>query len=296
MKLVTVKVNGKEQVGIVNENKTVLLETINAMESKCWKTQVFEILQEGQLKEIKKWYDQEGKEKLNQDKYVGIDAETAPLYRNPRKILGIGMNYMEKAMELSDHPPKLDPVYFIKPDSSLIGPWESIVLPSQSNHITAEAELGIVIGKTCKDITYVNAQNYIAGFTSTLDMTAKDIHAEDPRYLQRSKSFDAFFSLGNELITIDEFDDINSIVVQTSLNGRIAHQNSISNMMYSPWFIVSYFSQMMTLYPGDIIMTGTPGSVMLKTDDVPGCHITNFATLKNVAGVKVSNKSPRIYS
>ncbi|WP_117168225.1 fumarylacetoacetate hydrolase family protein [Paraliobacillus sediminis] len=282
MKLVTVEYDGIEQAAIAEDEQYYLIKTIGEAIDKNWEYTVEAILKADQLKDISEWYQFNGKEQLNTFVYKSASgAKPTALYRAPGKILGIGMNYVAKAMELSGGAPKLNPVFFMKPTSSLIGPNEGIELPSISNHVTAEAELAIVIGETCKNVSYIDASSYVAGFTTTIDMTAQDIRAEDPLYLQRAKSFDTFFSLGSELITGDEFSDISEIEVQTLLNEHVVHKNTISNMLYSPWFIVSFFSKIMTLHPGDVIMTGTPGSVTIRKGDVPGCKVTGFDLLEN---------------
>jgi 2-keto-4-pentenoate hydratase/2-oxohepta-3-ene-1,7-dioic acid hydratase in catechol pathway len=283
-----VKVEGEEIAAIVCGSRTVLIKTINEIENKNWSTDLFGIIQNEQIEEMILWYKDEGGEnKLNEFPAISEeDVKYAPLCRDPRKILGVGMNYMEKAIELSGQPPEIEPVIFMKPDTSLIGPEESIKLTPQSTRITAEAELGIVIGKKCKDIEKVDVPNIVAGFTTTLDMTAHDINTQNPRFLQRSKSFDTFFSWGPYLITIDEFPNLKGITVETVLNGEVHHSNVVANMMYQPWFIVSFFSKIMTLLPGDIIMTGTPGSVVIRDGDIVECKINGFKNLLNpVVGV-----------
>lgn len=282
MKLATVKVDGKEIVAVIFGEKVVSIQAINEIEGKNWGVDLLSILRKDQLTEINLWYKKEGKNKENH--FPSIPAEEitfAPLYRHPGKIWGVGMNYMEKAIELSGKPPEEEPVIFMKPDTSLIGQEESIKLPQQSSNVTAEAELGIIIGKTCKDVKEEEVSCVVAGFTTTLDMTAKDIHAKNPRYLQRSKSFDTFFSFGPYLITVDEFPNPKDIAVETVLNGVVHHRNVVANMMYQPWWIVSFFSQIMTLHPGDIIMTGTPGSVVIRDGDVVECKIAGFKNLLN---------------
>lgn len=286
MKLATVKVNGEEAAVIISGDQVILIQTINEMESKDWSTNLFHILQNEQLTDMNLWYKEEGQNKLRH--FPSISAEEisyAPLYRNPRKILGVGMNYMEKAIELSGKPPEEEPVIFMKPDTSLIGPEEAIKLPPQSGKVTAEAELGIIIGKTCKNVKEQDAYSVVAGFTTTLDMTAKDIHAKNLRYLQRSKSFDTFFSFGPYFITIDEFSEIKDLTVETALNGEVHHHNVVANMMYPPDWLVSFLSHIMTLYPGDIIMTGTPGSVVVRDGDVVECRIDRFKPLQNPVSV-----------
>ncbi|MEC1261842.1 fumarylacetoacetate hydrolase family protein [Bacillus swezeyi] len=282
MKLATVSVKEKEFVVIINGEQMVSIETINQTEGKEWRTDLFGLIQENHLSELNRWYRSEGEHKLSSFPIVGPDdiQYVAP-YKSPGKILGVGMNYVEKAIELSGQLPQEEPVIFMKPNSSLIGPDEFIKLPPQSSEVTAEAELSIIIGKTCKDVAEEDAIDVVAGFTTSLDVTAKDIHAKNPRYMQRAKSFDTFFSFGPYFITPDEFPVLKDISVETVLNGEGCHQNIVENMMYQPWWIVSFFSQIMTLNAGDIIMTGTPGSAVIRDGDIVECRIPGFKPLYN---------------
>lgn len=286
MRLVTLKSGNQELAAIAAQDRFVLVDEINRWGGQLWSSNTLELLQTGQFDELKHWYAEGGEKRLLELPAIdALEAEFAPLYRHPRKIWGIGMNYTQKAMDLKSTPPEAEPVCFMKPDTSLIGPGDDIVLPPESEIVTAEAELGIVIGKACKDIHEEQASQVVAGFTPTLDMTCQDIHARNPRFLQRSKVFDTFFSFGPELVTADEIPDLRSVALETVLNGEVVHRNTIDRMMYNPWFIVSYFSRMMTLLPGDIIMTGTPGSTPLRGGDWAECRVSGFRPLVNpVAG------------
>jgi len=282
MKLATIKNEGKELAVIVAAEKAVSIREINRVLGVNWSEDLFNILQKNQLSSLNDWYRSGGLDQLGSSSLVDVDnLSFGPLYRNPGKIWGVGMNYVEKAIELSGSPPGEEPVIFMKPITSVIGPDDQIVLPDQSSQVTAEAELGVIIGKTCKNIKEEEAHNVVAGFTTTLDMTAKDIHAKDPRFLQRSKSFDTFFSFGPYFLTVDEWEDLEDLRVMTSINGCARYQNVVRNMMFKPWWIVSFFSEIMTLHPGDIIMTGTPGSVLIRDGDVVGCEISGFKELRN---------------
>jgi 2-keto-4-pentenoate hydratase/2-oxohepta-3-ene-1,7-dioic acid hydratase in catechol pathway len=115
-----------------------------------------------------------------------------PLYRHPRKILGIGLNYRDHAADLNA-PYPTEPASFMKCDNTIIGPGDAIELPAQSERVTAEAELGVIIGRNCRDISEQQALDYIAGYCLILDMTAEDILQKNPRFLTRSKNFDTFF-------------------------------------------------------------------------------------------------------
>jgi 2-keto-4-pentenoate hydratase/2-oxohepta-3-ene-1,7-dioic acid hydratase in catechol pathway len=282
MKLASIKWQGAEVAAIVTGRGLFLIESINESENKAWSTDIFSILQKGQLDEIKEWYQNDGRSRLQ--KLVPISpaaVEFAPLYRYPRKIWGIGMNYVEEAKELADIPADSEPVGFLKPDTSLIGPSDAIVLPSQSDRVTAEAELAIIIGKKCKSVSEAEAPFVVAGFTTALDITAADIHAKNQRFLTRSKSFDTFFGFGSHLLTTDEIPDVLDLTVQTCLNGDIIHQNIVSNMRFRPWFAVAFHSQVMTLLPGDIILTGTPGPVVIRNADRVECRINGFESILN---------------
>ena len=207
----------------------------------------------------------------------------APLYRRPRKIWGIGLNYVEHAGDLSETAPADEPASFMRPDTTIIGPGEEIRLPEQSSRVTAEAELGLIIGREVRNVSEDEAPSVVAGFTTVLDMTAEDILRRNPRYLTRAKSFDTFFSFGPQLVTPDEIEDVETLEVSTVLNGEVRRKNTVSNMTFSPWWLVSFHSRIMTLLPGDVISTGTPGAVVVQDGDVAECRITGFEPLSNLA-------------
>jgi 2-keto-4-pentenoate hydratase/2-oxohepta-3-ene-1,7-dioic acid hydratase in catechol pathway len=205
----------------------------------------------------------------------------APLYRRPRKIWGIGLNYVEHAGDLQEVAPSEEPASFMRPDTTIIGPGDEVVLPAQSERVTAEAELALIIGREAKDVLEEDAPSVVAGFTTVLDMTAEDILRRNPRYLTRAKSFDTFFSFGPELVTPDEIADLEALEVSTVLNGEVRRSNTVSNMTFPPWWLVSFHSRVMTLLPGDVISTGTPGAVVIQEGDVAECRITGFEPLSN---------------
>ncbi|WP_223066953.1 fumarylacetoacetate hydrolase family protein [Paenibacillus caui] len=280
MKLASVIHGGAEEAAIITEGSYIAIRSINEAEGTRWHTDLLDILKFGELEEIQGWYKSKSYGQIKQLETFG-DLRYAPPYRNPGKIWGIGANYVEKAEAMAVTPPDQEPICFMKPNTSLIGEEDAIVLPKQSDRVTAEAELGIVIGKTCKNIEPEEAHRFIAAYTTTLDMTAQDIHARNPRFLGRSKSFDTFFSFGPQLVTPDEIPDLENLSVETALNGKVVHQSRVANMIYSPAFIVSFFSKMMTLLPGDIMMTGTPGSIEIHEGDTAECRIDGFMPLRN---------------
>jgi 2-keto-4-pentenoate hydratase/2-oxohepta-3-ene-1,7-dioic acid hydratase in catechol pathway len=211
-------------------------------------------------------------------------VRAAPLYRRPRKIWGIGLNYRAHAQDLAA-PYPTEPASFIKGDHTIIGPDDPIQLPTQSRRVTAEAELGLVIGRHCRDVEEDDALSYVAGVCPILDQTAEDILERNPRFLTRSKNFPSFFSFGPQLVTLTEvferFERLEDIVVATEHNGSTHREDVVGNMAYSPAYLVSFHSKVMPLFPGDVISTGTPGAVVVQDGDVVACRIDGVGTLRN---------------
>ncbi len=209
------------------------------------------------------------------------ETHFVPPYLDPPKIWGIGLNYREHAADLGAA--SLDePASFMKPSTTVIGLGDSIVLPSQSNRVTAEAELGVVIGKLSKNLSEAQAEDAVFGFVPVLDMTAEGILQKNPRLLTRSKSFDTFFSFGPAILTRDEISDLAELAVSTVKNGQVVRSNKIKNMRFPPHQLVSFHSHVMTLEPGDIISTGTPGAAVIRNGDRVECRIAGFPTLSNI--------------
>ncbi|WP_081416449.1 fumarylacetoacetate hydrolase family protein [Arthrobacter castelli] len=207
---------------------------------------------------------------------------TAP-YRHPRMIWGIGLNYAEHASDLTEGVPE-EPASFIKADHTVIGPGEEIPLPEQSERTTTEAELGLVIGRYCRNVEPEDAVSYLAGVVPVLDQTAEDILQRNPRFLTRSKNFPGFFSFGPRIVPVDEVmqdGSLADIEVSTVVNGEVHRHNTVSNMRYDPAYLISFHSKVMPLYPGDIISSGTPGAVHIRPGDVAECRIPGIGVLTN---------------
>lgn len=172
------------------------------------------------------------------------------------KVVCVGLNYKDHAdeleMALPDHP-----IIFIKPSSSLIGPNEKIVNPPESEQVDYEAELGVVIGRDCRNVSAEEAEDFIFGYTIVNDITARDLQEYDSQWT-RSKSYDTFCPLGpvidNEFTPVDK-------KIQSFVDGEIRQDSNISNMIFSPFELVSFMSHVMTLKAGDVIATGTPPGV-----------------------------------
>lgn len=279
-----VKWNGLDQAAFTLSHGAVLLRTVNEQQGSDWPTAIITLLQQNRWFSLSEWYRNGGKDWLYTAPSIAYEEISyVALYRNPPKIWGVGANYRDKAEEMSVVPDG-EPICFLKPATTLIGPMEKISLPKDSSLVTAEAEIGIVIGSRCKDVQEEEAWKVIAGFTPTLDMTAQDIHARNPRFLNRAKSYDTFFSFGPQLITLDECPTNEQWGLETVHNGKVAYSTNVTAMIYSIPFIIAFFSKIMTLEPGDIIMTGTPGSVPITSSDEVECRISGFSSLKNVVG------------
>jgi 2-keto-4-pentenoate hydratase/2-oxohepta-3-ene-1,7-dioic acid hydratase in catechol pathway len=284
MRLSTIKLNGAEVVSIVTLAGLVPVTAVNEKYGQTWSTDMFDLIQTGQLDELNKWYCTGGKadvEGLSHSAIPKNKAEYAPLYRHPSKIWGIGLNYVDHAGDLAEKAPTVAPASFAKFDTTIIGPNDTIKVPLQSEKTTAEGELGIIFGKKCKDVEEKDWLTVVAGFTTLIDMTAEDILRINPRYLTRSKNFDTFFTFGPELVTPDEVEDVTKLNVATVLNGEIYAQNVVSNMTFPPAYLVSFHTKVATMLPGDIICTGTPRAVHIQHGDIAECRIDGFESLKN---------------
>ena len=198
MRLATLKIKGLETAAIVHHGLVITIASLNEKLGKDWPTDIFSILQADRLDELNDWYRQDGQDDIVRLSGESIALEKAvfgPLYRHPRKIFGIGLNYGDHAADLAEKTPSTEPASFFKPDTTIIGPGDNIKIPLQSESTTAEAELGLIFGKTCTDVEREDWLSVIAGFTTIIDMTAEDILKRNPRYLTLSKSFESFFLL-----------------------------------------------------------------------------------------------------
>ena len=284
MKIATILLDGQEVASIITDYGYAPIPFINQRFNKNWPHDLFSILTEERLEEIKRWFYQNSdslSQELEELSILNKLIQFAPLYRQPRKIWGIGLNYKAHAEDLSEKVPTSEPASFMKPDTTIIGFNDTIKIPTLSEKTTGEAELGLIFGKKCKNVKRNEWLSVLAGFTMIIDMTAEDILRRNPRNLTQSKSFDTFFSFGPILYTIEEVKDVSSLQVQTIINGKVYAENTVSNMTFPPDFLVSYHSQIMTMLPGDIISTGTPGAVPLKNGDIIECRISSFQTLMN---------------
>lgn len=277
MRLATIKWDGREQAGIVLKTGVMPIKALNAAKGTAWKEEMYELICAGQIPGLTDWYLHEGKEELETMGGI-VPAEKVvygPLYRTPQRIFGIGLNYVDHAGDLGEHAPVGFPGSFYKPASSIIGPGDEIHLPAmeEAKKTTAEAELGIILGKECKFIDEDHWKDYIVGYTTILDMTEESILRLNPRFLTIVKGFDTFFSFGPQLVTPDEVEDVLALEVQSVHNGEVHAKNTVSNMTHRPARLISLISHMQGWLPGDILSTGTPRAFHIQDGDRAECRI-----------------------
>jgi 2-keto-4-pentenoate hydratase/2-oxohepta-3-ene-1,7-dioic acid hydratase in catechol pathway len=196
----------------------------------------------------------------------------------PSKIVCIGRNYAAHAAELGNEVPK-EPLMFLKPPSSIVGSEEPIVLTAYSQRVEHEGELAIVIGRRCSQLRDSDdALSCVLGYTCLNDVTARDIQKSDVQFT-RGKGFDTFCPVGPHIET--ELDATN-VLVETRVNGAVRQSGNTSLMIYPCAFLVRWISRMMTLYPGDVIATGTPAGVgPLVAGDAVEVSVTGIGVLRN---------------
>jgi 2-keto-4-pentenoate hydratase/2-oxohepta-3-ene-1,7-dioic acid hydratase in catechol pathway len=195
----------------------------------------------------------------------------------PGKIVCIGRNYREHAKELGNEVPT-EPLFFLKPPSSIIGDGDAIVLPKQSERVEFEGEIGVMIGKALTRASESDAESAIAGILAINDVTARDLQRKDSQWT-RAKGFDTFCPMGS--VSRDKH-DLSNLTVITRVNGKETQRASSSEMVFSIPMLLSYVSHVMTLEPGDIVATGTPSGVgPLSAGDVVEIEIPGVSKVSN---------------
>ncbi len=197
----------------------------------------------------------------------------------PTKIVAVGLNFAKHAAELQGgHPAPAAPILFLKPLSALIAHGDAIEYPAVSQRVDFEAELAVVIGKQCKNITPLDAKDCIFGYTALNDVTARDIQKIDGQWT-RAKSFDTFCPVGP---CIDTEYSPKGRRVQSVLNGRVMQDGAFDDMLFDIPALVSFISVCMTLFPGDIIATGTPEGIgPMRRGDTIEIRIEGLCSLIN---------------
>jgi 2-keto-4-pentenoate hydratase/2-oxohepta-3-ene-1,7-dioic acid hydratase in catechol pathway len=196
----------------------------------------------------------------------------------PTKIVALGLNYRDHAQEMRMALPD-EPLIFLKPSTSVIGPEEPIIYPPQSQRVDYEAELAVVIGRQASRVSAADAKDYIWGYTCCNDVTARDLQKKDGQFT-RSKSFDTFAPLGPWIET--ELADPDHVTVEAFLNGQRRQHSHTGNLIFPVPLLVSFISHIMTLLPGDVISTGTPSDIgPMQPGDVIEIRLGGIGSLRN---------------
>ena len=196
----------------------------------------------------------------------------------PTKIVAVGKNYADHAAEMSSDVPQ-SPIIFLKPPTTVIGPLAAIRLPPESAEVHHEGELAVVIGKVTRKVAPEDARSHILGYTAANDVTARDLQRSDGQW-SRAKGFDTFCPLGPAIDT--EFDPSEDHAITCSVNDVVRQSGSTSDLIFDVDAVVSFVSQVMTLLPGDVILTGTPAGVgPIVAGDRVEVDIDGIGTLMN---------------
>ena len=196
---------------------------------------------------------------------------------SPRKIVGIGRNYREHAEELG-HSVPAEPLIFLKATTSVVGPGAPIVLPPESGQVEYEGEIAVVLGKSLRRASEAEARGAVLGVTCACDVTARDLQRRDPTFA-RAKSFDTFCPLGPAVLVDPALDEL---TVTTRVNGEERQRGRTDQMIFSIPELLAYVSRMMTLEPGDVVLTGTPAGVgTLANGDRVEVEVAGVGVLAN---------------
>ena len=259
-----------------------------------WLTDVagmFEVFSRGDegLEELASLVDEAGRGAADVDARVAPPPDAVeflpPVF--PRKILAIGRNYLDHAIEGGEAPPAA-PLIFTKLPNSLNAHQQPVVLHNISAQVDYEAELAVVVGRRCRRVSEADALTHVFGYTLINDVSARDLQFGDGQWV-RGKGLDGFAPLGPFITTRGEVADVQSLHIEGRLNGEVMQSSSTSKMIFGVAYLVSYISQGITLEPGDVIATGTPEGVgvfrrppvLLKPGDVFEVEVEGLGTLTN---------------
>jgi len=210
-------------------------------------------------------------------KVYGIDGLKVMAPCTPGKAVCVGLNYREHALELGLDLPE-EPVLFMKPPSALVGPGDFIEYPEMSRRVDFEAELAVVMGSRCKSVGVEEAPRYILGYTCANDVTARDLQKKDGQWT-RAKCFDTFLPLGPYIVTDIDPDKLD---ITLYLNGEIKQKSNTGDLIFKTGELVSFISRVMTLNPGDVILTGTPSGIgPMDRGDIVEVVIQSVGSLVN---------------
>lgn len=208
---------------------------------------------------------------------IDLDAVSLSAPVSPGKIVAVGRNYAEHARELGNDAPS-EPLIFLKPPSAVVGPEAMIETPSSSERVDHEAELAIVIGRHARRISAADWRDFVLGFTCANDVTARDLQRRDVQFT-RAKGFDTFAPLGPCIVTDL---DVTDLCITSRVNGEVRQNGRTSMMIFPPSVLLEFITSIMTLEPGDVVLTGTPAGVgPLVAGDIVEIEIEGIGILRN---------------
>jgi len=292
MKLVTIKKEGKHVLGVKIENGIIdLEEALRESPNNQVHTKIMEVI-DGGNEAISALEDYISKLPIeNKQNYIKDeeDVEWGPCVTQPNKIICVGLNYRKHADETNSPYPEV-PILFSKFNNTLTGHKCKIAVPKVTQRLDYEVELGVVIGKEAKYVSKEDALDYVFGYCTANDLSARDLQKKTHQWLL-GKTCDDFSPIGPYLVTADEVPNPNNLQLKTYVNGEKRQDSNTSDMIFYVDEIVSYISQHMTLTPGDVILTGTPEGVIigypmekrvyLKPGDVVTVEVEKLGTLTN---------------
>ena len=200
--------------------------------------------------------------KINLEKLPEISKSTriGACIAKPGKFIGIGLNFSDHAAEIGAEIPK-EPIVFMKASSCISGPNDDIIIPKNSKKSDWEVEIAFVIGKEVKNISEIEAENFIFGYCIVNDVSEREWQLEGTGQWVKGKSADTFGPIGPYLVTKDEIKDVQNLNMELNVNGKNMQKGNTNNMIFNINFLLSYLSKFMSLQPGDIITTGTPPGI-----------------------------------
>ena len=294
MKIVRYRYKNRECYGVLNQQGVLCLPAL----AKRFKTQLpqrledFVALEETAMKTAENLLKKANEgDAESVSALVGEAALLAPI-ASPPKIICLGLNYVDHAAETNSAIPD-EPVIFMKPHTTIIGPNENIIKPNFVKRLDYEGELAIIMGKKAKNIPVSEAKKYIFGYTILNDVSARDFQFKDKQWT-RGKSFDTFAPTGPCITTTNQLRDTDNLAIRTWVNGELRQNSSTKNMAFNVSEIVHHLSRVMTLEPCDIIATGTPAGVgfvmkppkYLRHGDVVRIEIEGIGVLENTVEEK----------
>ncbi len=251
MKLVSFGSPGEERAGVLYQDAVFDLEALHPE----WGGSLKPLLGTGALAELPSRL-----EAVTADQGVAIsEVRLGPPVPDAGKVICVGLNYVDHAAEQGKPLPET-PLLFAKATTALSGPRDAIRIPAGITHVDYEVELAFVIGKGGRDIPQTEARGHVAGYMILNDVTARELQREERQWF-RAKSMDTFAPCGPWLVTADEIPDPHALDISLMLNGEERQRSRTSNIHFKIDFLISYLSRTMTLEPGDIVSTGTPGGV-----------------------------------